>query len=268
MNGTAVEKLAATVRRLRNPEALGLRRTSATTPFPDNLDLTVETWACPKGGTLGVQRQRSRQEDGSILTELDGYYKVRDCAIGPIVFDGDYVFDEENGAGRADGQDVSLDDSRDLSTIEADEWGGSWDVGRPERSRFYASGLSVETARGGYGAGRLYSDASDTANALPDGSYGHTVTAANVTGGLGDGASIVTNGPLEFANGRGAGKPSGGRLTIVSGRDAWKLDAFDGDPASFTFTVGANGGATGYTVPWSDAYRVRGIDPSRVQVGF
>jgi len=82
------------------------------------------------------------------------------------------------------------------------------------------------------------------------------------------GTTLRTSGPFEFGNGRAEGRPTVGRLSATVGSDEYRIDAFNGDPATFTLTANVSGATTGYTVPWSSTYHVEAPSPVGVNVGF
>ena len=130
--------------------------------------------------------------------------------------------------------------------------------------------LSVDGPGGPYAADSVEGGGADENNRLPDGSLGLTARGVGVELGEPFGArtELRTLGPFQFDEGRAGGAPTVGRLSVESDGARWSIDAFDGDPATFTFTRESDGAAIATTLPWSDAYRLAAPSPDDVDVGF
>ena len=108
-------------------------------------------------------------------------------------------------------------------------------------------------------------------NRLPDGSLGLTVSATGITGLNAETLSITTLGPLEFTDDSQDGQPTAGRVLLASqsdsAADSLLIDAFNGDPSSFSLTATQAGVTTAFTVPFSGTRRfadpiIDGVDIS------
>ena len=137
------------------------------------------------------------------------------------------------------------------------------------RFAFYSGfDVSVDRAQNSYKVKAMVGDGRDLGNGLPDGSFGMTSNANGVVGAVAGTSEIKTLGPLEFKNGRDNARPTGGRVQIGSSSENLLINAFNGDPATFTLTATASGSTTSYTVNFSDAYRFEVPVTSTAAVGF
>ena len=164
-----------------------------------------------------------------------------------------------------------LEDERDGTRIAFDDASLGVADDRSAPASWSVRDLEVRGGPAGdYRAARAQGNGADPFNRLPDGSLGLTATGVAVDVGApfeGD-RSVRTLGPFEFGRGRDGGAPTVGRLSIEAGEDRWLVDAFDGDPATFTFTATVDGATVAVTLPWSARYRIDAPTPDGVDVGF
>lgn len=81
-------------------------------------------------------------------------------------------------------------------------------------------------------------------------------------------SELRTLGPMESANGRDNASPNAGRVSMGIKSDSLLIDAFNGDPATFTLTSTTGDTTTSYTVKFSDTYQFEAPIPSSVNIGF
>jgi len=267
INGVPVERVMATLGRLsdRNARsALGLLRTGSRVNLNGS---SADVYSCPEGGEL--LDSQSDVQTGRFSYEVE----INDCAIGPIVFSAFAQIGEPSASdgfrpSSVNALDIQLDDARDLSTTTSENIFFFSDATDPRFSSWSAYKVAVDRPQDSYSAGSMNGNGRDQNNALPDGSFGLTTNASNVVGATAGISALRTLGPLEFANGRENAVPSGGRVSMGSGSESLSINAFNGDPDTFTLTSASGNTTTSYTVKFSDIYRFEAPVISSVDIGF
>jgi len=267
INGVPVEKVMATLGRLsdRNARAsLGLKRTGERANRNGSLS---DVFSCPKGGEL----LDTQDHDPSARWSSD--VEIIDCAVGPIVFSasaqmGGPVTNSGWSPSSVNALNIELDDARDLSTITSESMFFFYGDTDARFSSYSGFDVSVDRVQNSYKVSLMTGNGRDQNNSLPDGTFGLTTNARNVAGVVAGTADMKTLGPLEFTNGRDNARPSGGRVQIGSASDNLLIDAFNGDPATFSLTATSGGATTSHTVKFSDTYRFEAPVTRTVIVGF
>ncbi len=276
VNGVAIEKVAATMQRLNDPSiyradtGLGFELLSFGPDAASEGFLVRESYTCPRGGTIDLLRAA---EDGDSLVTFQ-VFEAEECGVGPVVLSGFAQVSQPIDPDSTDEplqlgvRDFALDDSRDLSTVTISDAVLSEFPPEPTLNGYFATELSVERPEGSYEAQSFSTTGSDAGNALPDGTLGLVARGFQVGGLLPGQANVAQRGPFVFRDGRDAGRPTEGRLSIATDGREYLVDAFDGDPSTFTLVVTEDGATTSYTVPFSDAFRVDAPDSEGIDVGF
>lgn len=263
INGVAVEKVMATLEKLADRSArgtLGLVRNGTTrTDYNGSL---ADVYTCPKGGEL--LDAQGDADNAPYSYAID----ARDCAIGSVVIS---AYAQIDGpfptGGSVQAVNIEMDDVRDLSTIVSENMFYFPDESNPRFSQWSAFGVSVAKPENSY-SGSMSGNGRDQTNVLPDGSFGFTTRGDGIVGPFTGVSTLRTLGPLEFTNGRDNARPTVGRVSIGNAADNLLIDAFNGDPATFTLTVTNSGSAISYTVPFSDTYRFEAPVINGVDIGF
>ena len=278
IDAAAIEKVMATIARLADRDF----RASAGFTATGQVEMPGLGWfdvfACPNGGEL--LESLGEDELGNIVQSSGRFsnrFDATNCAIGPIVFTGLMSHEglpsgfEPDGvvrSGSVNAIGIVLDDSRDLSTISFDQAFYFPDETDLRFSRYSAYDITVEWPEYSWSAESVHSNGRDRQNQLPDGGYGMTARARNVVGPFSGSATMNTLGPMEYDNGRDSAHPTAGRLEFGTASDRLLIDAFNGDPATFTLTVTTDSTTTSYTVPFSDTYRFEAPVTAGLNIGF
>jgi len=166
--------------------------------------------------------------------------------------------------------EVTLDDSRDLSTTTASAVTLLFIADRPEGNELTVRSLRVDRPENSYSV--IAMDSVGEGPLLPGGGRGFVVATGGVSGGFnsdGSGSFVRTTGAITFIDdGLAEGRPFGGRLLIQSSEDSLDLDVLTDDPDRFRLFVTTDGSTTSYDVPWSESYRLRPVDIESVDLGF
>ena len=256
-SGAPFKKIAATLFRLDDPVAIGLRLSSIE---PSEFDSGINQleYACPRGGTWHATEPSDDEEFISIRAVA--------CGVGPITLSG-------RGSLRKgpyiDGtilrfvsvNSFDLFDARDNSRITLESSFAAYDDDLPTG---FARGseLSVTGPAGDYKANNFNLVVS------PGDPTAITLDGEGVLGGLASDSRIRLGDPLL----RGAnGYPASGAVIITksgTNNEIFDIVASNGNPATFTLTASINGASTAYEIPWSADRNIGDLDLSTMDIGF
>ncbi len=268
INGVAVEKIMATIGRLGDIEARSTIGLVSIEEIVNEFE-SVETFSCPNGGELRVF-----PADREVQRRFSGRIDADACAVGPIVFSGfadwgpSIISDDSFSPASFGSLGLTLTDSRDASTITAEDLFFFTDEDDPRFSSWSSFNLTLNRPSNGYRYSLAQGRGRNLLNALPDGTFGLTVDADEVFDILDSPVDIQTLGPMEFMNGREGGRPNAGRVFISSNSEELLINAFNGDPATFTLTSITDGASVSYTVNFSDEYQFEAPIFDDVDIGF
>jgi len=277
-NGITVEKAVATLSRLSDRdfrdqsgfEFVGEEPIVEGEPLEDGFFLV---FSCPDGGELLELQEPGFENDmGRFGSELI----ARDCTVGPITISmggfGRGITDFEPGVSfNSTGSvfsGVNISDARDESNIVFRFLSLSPEPQFPSLFSYNSMSTSFTSESGSWSAASVDNEPTDNMTALPDGTFGTTIRAEEVTGIYDNAVPLETRGALEFANGREMGRPTAGSLFVGTGDNNLLIDFSSGDPDSFTLTETEDGTTISYTVPFDEIYRIDAITPADADIGF
>ena len=237
---------------------------------------TRNTYACSRGGTLGVTNYQISGSGNQ--TDLE----ARSCAFGPLTVTG--TFTRSQPPARGDNVSSATDtsynvegyrliDSRNGSTttlgrgVAITQEPGQTRVFGTDRRLLDASDLNVSAGSGtSYSATALQSDELGSLATAPAGERGLVVTIAGLRDRRTGDARVETTALLQ-REGFGENYRTG-TLRLIGSGYAYELNADNGDPATFQLDATEGGSTVSYTVPWSTAFGFDRFDPSTVDLGF